>query len=100
MQDRMSHKAPPTGNGRSKVLIVPEKYEAVRQAILAMLPAGGEGMTWAALADMIAPYLPENIFRYIGTVRWYVRAVQMDLEAEGIIEQVPGSKPPRVRRMA
>jgi hypothetical protein len=99
MQNRMSHKAP-TRNGRSKVFIMPEKYEAVRQAILAMLPAGGEGMTWDALAEMISPYLPENVFRYRGTVRWYVRAVQMDLEAEGVIEQVPGSKPPRVRRLA
>lgn len=100
MENRTSHKVPPTGDGKARVLVVPEKYEAVRQAILAMLPAGGEGITWSALADMIAPYLPESLFRHMGTVRWYVRAVQIDLEAGGIIERVPGSQPPRLRRLA
>jgi hypothetical protein len=85
---------------KSRALIVPEKYEVVREAILAMLPASGEGMTWAELAERIAPYLPENLFRHMGTVGWYARAVQIDLEAGGIIERVPGSKPPRLRRMA
>jgi hypothetical protein len=100
MHSGMNHKLPPTGNNKPKVLIVPEKYQAVQEAILAMLPTGGEGITWTELAEMIAPYLPESLFRHTGTVRWYTRAVQMDLEAQGVIEQVPGSHPLRLRRVA
>lgn len=91
------HKVPQT---RGRTLIVLEKYQAVQEAILEMLPAGGEGMTWAELAEMIAPYLPENLFRHTGTVRWYARAVQLDLEEQGVIERVPGSRPLRLRRVA
>lgn len=76
-----------------------EKYQIVQEAVLAMLPAGGEGMTWAELAEMIAPYLPESLFRHAGTVRWYARAVQLDLEAQGVIERVPDSHPLRLRRV-
>ena len=85
--------------GKNRRLIVPGKYEAVHKAILAMLPVGGEGVTCAALTEMIAPHLPESLFRRIGTVRWYTRAVQLDLEAQGVIERVPGSKPLRLRRL-
>lgn len=89
----------PLPSGRARTLIVPEKYQAVQEAILAMLPAGGEGMTWLEVAEMIAPYLPESLFRRMGTVRWYARAVQIDLETQGVIERVPGSHPLRLRRV-
>ncbi len=89
----------PSANGKARTLIVLEKYQAVQEAILALLPAGGEGMTWIELAEMIAPYLPESLFQRMGTVRWYARAVQLDLEAQGVIERVPGSRPLRLRRV-
>jgi hypothetical protein len=96
---KMDHEIPPA-SGKAGTLIVLEKYEAVQDAILAMLPAGGEGMTWGELAEVITPYLPESLFRHIGTVRWYAKAVQIDLEAQGVIERVPGSHPLRLRRVA
>ncbi len=99
MYSKTDNKGLPTGNGKHKLLIAPEKYETMRAAILEMLPSSAEGMTWAELAERIAPYLPENIFRHMGTVRWYARAVQIDLEAEGLIERIPNSKPPRLRRI-
>ncbi|MBN1429334.1 MAG: hypothetical protein JXB07_13250 [Anaerolineae bacterium] len=79
---------------------MPGKYAAVKDAILSMLPVGGDGMTWSEISEMIAPYLPESLFRQMGTVRWYARAVQIDLEEQGILEQVPDSKPLRLRRLA
>jgi len=82
-------------------LIDPERYQLVREAILRCLPpSDSAGITWTELADQIAPQLPERLFRRQGTVRWYTRAVQLDLEAGGQIEQAPGSKPPRLRRAA
>jgi hypothetical protein len=99
MNPKPGHQLPPA-SGKAGTLIVLEKYEAVQEAILAMLPAGGEGMTWSELAEVITPYLPENLFRHIGTVRWYAKAVQIDLEAQGVIERVPDSHPLRLRRIA
>lgn len=86
--------------GGAGTLIDPEKYTIVRQAILTLLPADGDGVTWAALAEMIAPHLPDSLFRHAGSVRWYTRAVELDLESEGLIESVPQSDPPRLRRVA
>ena len=84
--------------GKPGAQVDPERYEIVRQAILRCLPPkDAPGITWPELAELIAPSLPDRLFRHMGTVRWYTRAVQLDLEAGGAIEQVPGSKPPRIR---
>ncbi len=85
--------------GRPGGKIDPERYEIVREAILRSLPPhDAQGITWAELAELIAPSLPDRLFRHMGTVRWYTRAVQLDLEARGALEQVPGGKPGRLRR--
>jgi len=87
--------------GKPAAKVDPERFEIVRQAILRSLPPqGAQGLTWAELAELIGPTLPERLFRHMGTVRWYTRAVQLDLEARGVIERVPGSKPSRLRRAA
>jgi hypothetical protein len=87
--------------GKQGARIDPERYQMVREAILRCLPPrDAPGITWAELAEMIAPMLPDRLFRHAGTVRWYTRAVQLDLEAGGQVEQVPGSKPPRLRSIA
>lgn len=84
---------------RSSMLMDQERFEVVRGAILRVLPRhDSSGMTWAELAETIAPTLPDRLFRHIGTVRWYTRAVQIDLEARGVIERVPESRPLRLRR--
>ena len=100
MDAKIEQKVSPAESSKSKRLIVREKYDAVQKAVLEMLPLGGEAVTCAELAEMIAPQLPESLFRRIGTVRWYTRVVQLDLETEGVIERVPGSKPLRLRRLA
>jgi uncharacterized protein DUF6958 len=82
------------------ILIDREKYDLVRQAILDTLPAAEDGITWVELTEKIGPLLPERLFRHMGTVRWYARAVQLDLEAQGDIMRIPDSKPLRLRRVA
>ena len=85
---------------RAGTLVDRERYYHVQEAILRVLPRDTEGMTWAELSEMIAPLLPDRLFRHMGTVRWYAKAVQLDLEARGVIERVPESKPARLRRVA
>lgn len=85
---------------RAGAIVDRERFDCVQDVILRVLPWDAQGMTWAELSEMIAPLLPDRLFRHMGTVRWYAKAVQLDLEARGVIERVPESKPPRLRRVA
>lgn len=82
-----------------------EKYNAIRAAMLASLPAqdSGESMTFDELEREVAAYLkekdvPEELFPKPGSVRWYTKTVQLDLEARGEIERLPDQSPIRLRR--
>lgn len=83
-----------------------EKYTVIREAILAVLPddPGAEAVTFAELEADVTAYLadrevPEELFPKPGSVRWYTKAVQLDLEAREIIERVPGQSPIRLRKV-
>ncbi len=78
----------------------PAKYEAVRAALLAVLPTDGNGLTWNQMVDTIARHVPPGLFAHLGSVRWYTKIVQRDLEAQGLIVRVPNSRPWRLRRVA
>ena len=42
--------------------------------------------------------MPRELFPKPGSVRWYTKAVQLDLEAKGEIERLPDQAPIRLRR--
>jgi hypothetical protein len=50
------------------------------------------------LVRAVAVRVPRDLFRGV-SLRWYTTAVKLDLEAEGLIERKPGSRPQRVRRV-
>ena len=83
-----------------------EKYTIIREAMLAVLPeeTGSEGMTFPQLEEKVSAYLAANnvamsLFPKPGSVRWYTKAVQLDLEARGVIERVPQHSPIRLRKL-
>ena len=83
-----------------------EKYTVIREAMLAVLPAaaGSEGMAFPQLEEKVRAYLesndvPMSLFPKPGSVRWYTKAVQLDLEAKGLIERVPKKSPIRLRKI-
>ncbi len=84
--------------GKVGAEVTPQKYALVRAAILAALPAAGTGLTWDELVQAIAPGLPPHLFPHLGSVRWYTKAVQLDLEAHGLIARVPKTRPLRLLR--
>lgn len=92
MTTRLDHIA-----GSAAARVSPERYEALRGAILRVLPREGDGLTRGELGDRVAPLLSEGLFPHLGSIRWYIKAVQLDLEARGLIERLPGSKPLRLR---
>ncbi len=79
-----------------------EKYNVIREAILAVLTA----RDWMSFADMEAAVrarlnerqVPKQLFPKPGSVRWYCKAVQLDLEARGEIERQPKKSPLHLRR--
>lgn len=68
------------------------KYEAMRDAMLKILPAEKPGL---AVKDVIAgvkPHLPGDLFPGGEKAGWWVKCVQLDLEFKKVI--VRADKPP------
>ena len=79
-----------------------DKYHIIRQAMLSALPLE-EWLPFAVLEERVRAYLddkdvPKALFPKPGSVRWYCKAVQLDLEARGEIERQPKQSPLRLRR--
>ena len=72
------------------------KYEAMRSAMLAALPSGGPALNAAELKAAILPALPDALFPGGDTAGWWLKCVQLDLEAKGVIARE--GKPLRFRR--
>jgi len=74
------------------------KYEAVKQALLAVLPAAGPGVSVADAKAQLLPLLPQELFPGGDKAGWWLKAVQLDLEAKGVIAR-EATKPMRLRRL-
>lgn len=74
-----------------------DKYDAMRNAILAVLPASSPGLTVAELKQRLLPLLPEDLFPEGAKAGWWLKGVQLDLEAKGVIAR-EHSKPLRLHR--
>lgn len=85
--------------GRRGTRIDRRKYEAVRKAILAVVPRSKEGIPFKSLPRAIAPRLPRELFPARGSVSWYATVVKLDLEAHRLIERIPGKSPQHLRRV-
>ena len=79
--------------GKSGVNISKQKYDVVRAAIVHAISARGE-ITFKELTQDVQARL-EGTFD--GSISWYVTTVKLDLEARGLIERVPKSRPQRLR---
>lgn len=67
------------------------KYQAMRAALMAVLPAAAPGLTPAEAKAALLPALPEALFPAGATAGWWLKAVQLDLEAKGVIARAPRS---------
>ena len=60
-------------------------YEAMRTALFEALPAAAPGLTEAQMRVAVLPRLPEDLFPGGARAGWWAKAVQLDLEAKGLI---------------
>ena len=61
------------------------KYEAMKAAMLRVLPAEEPGLTQTEVREAVIPYLPEDLFPGGSTAGWWAKTVQLDLEAKGAV---------------
>jgi hypothetical protein len=74
------------------------KYEAMRRALLKVLPRKKPGLTAADMGQQVLPHLPDDEFPGGAKAGWWLKCVQLDLEAKGVIERDPTAKPLRWHR--
>ncbi len=77
--------------------MTPEKCEPIRKAILASVPRNRTGVSFKELVATVTSRVPKELFPKKGSVSWYTKVVQLDLEAKGPVERIPGETP-RVER--
>lgn len=65
------------------------KYLAMREALLAVLPDKPPGLKVPNAKAALLPRLPADLFPAGATSGWWLKAVQLDLEAKGIIRRAP-----------
>jgi hypothetical protein len=70
---------------------------AMRDALIAVLPADPPGITVAEAKAALLPRLPGDLFPGGDKAGWWLKAVQLDLEAEGVIGRGP-AKPVQLFR--
>ena len=75
-----------------------EKFAAMRDAVLAEIPVEQPGLTPGELKARVLGRLPEALFPGGDKAGWWLKAVQLDLEAKRTIARAPGS-PVRLYRL-
>jgi hypothetical protein len=66
-------------------------YEAMKRAYFAVLPPEPPGLTIAEIRLRLEVELPEDLYPGGAKVSWWSKAVQMDLEAKGIVKRIKSS---------
>ncbi len=79
-----------------------DKYHIIREAMLAAL-SESDWMSFQDMEDKVRAHLqktdvPKALFPKPGSVRWYCKAVQLDLEARSVIERQPKKSPLHLRK--
>ena len=84
--------------GKQPTRIPKWKYEAVRHAILKVVPKDEPGIRFAELAGEVEKLLPAEDKDRLGSVSWHTTVVKLDMEVKGEILRIVGSNPQRLVR--
>lgn len=74
------------------------KFDDMKRAVLAVLPATPPGVTVAELRSAILPRLSQDLFPNGAKAGWWLKAVQLDQEAKKVIARAKGP-PVRLHRI-
>lgn len=62
-----------------------DKFEAMKAACMKVLPKSPPGLTVAQLKEKVVPLLPQALYPNGEKAGWWLKAVQLDLEAKGMV---------------
>ena len=71
------------------------KYTAMRDVLLTVLPGKPPGFTQEEMSRAVVPHLPQDLWPNGEKSMWWVKTVQLDLEAKGLITRNAAVKPLR-----
>lgn len=74
------------------------KYHAMKSALLAGLTDTAPGMSAAEMKSALLPHLDAKLFPGGEKSGWWMKSVQLDLEAKGVIQRT-NTKPLRFYRI-
>ena len=74
-----------------------DMYEAMKRAFLKILPKKSPGLTEAEIRERVIAHLPGELFAEGAKAGWWTKAVQLDLEAKGVVAREK-TKPLRWRK--
>jgi len=63
------------------------KYYAMKKVFLKILPKSAPGFTQKEIQEKVVAHLPQDIFPGGATSSWWAKAVQLDLEAKGLVKR-------------
>jgi hypothetical protein len=72
------------------------RYEAMHDALLAVLPRSSPGLTVAEAKAKLLALLPQDLFPGGDKAGWWLKAAQLDMEAKGTILR-DSTRPVRLR---
>jgi len=61
------------------------KYLAMKAAFLKILPAASRGLTRKEMIKKVRAHLPHGVFPGGATSVWWVKTLQLDLKAKGVV---------------
>jgi hypothetical protein len=74
------------------------KYEAMKQALLRVIPRGAPGLTQVEMRNKAVFHLPAHIFPNGEKADWWSKCVQLDLEHRGELVREKTARPIRWHR--
>lgn len=75
-----------------------KKYNAMKITLLKVLPKKAPGLTGSEMSRAVLLHLPEAEFPGGAKSGWWLKCVQLDLEAKGVVIRETSSKPLRWHR--
>lgn len=72
-----------------------EKYLAMREALLKVLPLQPPGFTQAEMGAAVLPHLSQRLWPEGKKSMWWLKTVQLDLEAKGLVKRSSRGSPTR-----
>jgi hypothetical protein len=94
--DRIECRTPTAGKQPTR--IERWKFDAMREAILAAVPAEGDGVPFQDLPWLVEERLDAETLDRLGSLMWYLTTVKLELEVRGELRRAPGRGRQRLLR--